>query len=312
MFYFLCRLIQLASLVLSSSAFYSMVRTSLCSWWILPCALSFVIDLVVSRCLVFPFRCPWSFSFSAVWIFDIPINSVPLFLFPCRIHSMGSFVCRSGVDSGLIRSGLFAVVRFLRPYLYQVSRCRALALSWPLFFWWCVVVLSPFLYFRSIPCPIVFSPPPWWPLFAPTSVVCGCMVGLLMGVAPLSLLLRPRVHFHLSLRVLVSILSWYGDVGICRWCRRRSRGISWWLLVQIAGVVYLSLLWPTDCLWICAILSAHDYLAVILLLIVMPPIPSCIRYTGYLFRDADVLFHFLLHHIWLRRSCSLYQIRLCI
>src|SRR5271167_3190871 len=30
-FYFLCRVFQLASLVLSSSAFYSMVRTSLCS-----------------------------------------------------------------------------------------------------------------------------------------------------------------------------------------------------------------------------------------------------------------------------------------
>ena len=116
-FYFLCRLFQLVSLVLSSSAFYSMVRIALCSWWILSCALSFVVGLVVCRCLVFPFRCLWSFSFSAVWIFGIPISSVPLFLFPCRIHSMRSIICRSGVGSGLIRSGLFAVVRFLRPYL---------------------------------------------------------------------------------------------------------------------------------------------------------------------------------------------------
>src|SRR6266496_3461594 len=47
-------------------------------------------------------------------------------------------------------------------------------------------------------------------------------------------------------------------------------------------------------------------------LIVMLPILPCICYTEYLFQDAGVLFHFLLHHIWLHRSCSLYQIHLCI
>jgi len=42
---------------------------------------------------------------------------------------MGSFVWRSGVNNGLVRSGLFTVVLFLRLYLYLVSRCRALVLS---------------------------------------------------------------------------------------------------------------------------------------------------------------------------------------
>ena len=81
------------------------------------------------RCLVSPFRCLLSFSFSALCIFDIPIDNVPRFLSQCQIHNIESFVCRSDVSSRLIRSGLFAFVQFLWPYLSLICRCRALVPS---------------------------------------------------------------------------------------------------------------------------------------------------------------------------------------